>query len=145
MSAIKILIDTNVILDVFLSREPFLEEAKKIFELCKDGAVDGYVAAHSITNAFYVLRHDMARRQTKNALLDVCDMLDVIEIDSAKITAALKNESFTDFEDCLQCECAKEACVDCIVTRNVKDFSSSPIAAITPSNFLRAAQKISFQ
>lgn len=75
-----------------------------------------------------------ARREV---LLNLCDILVVEGIDSVKIVAALKNNTFSDLEDCLQSDCAKRIKADYIVTRNMKDFGFSEVPAILPEDFLK--------
>lgn len=103
----KILIDTNVLLDYLLEREPFFDDAKKVILSCTEGNIKGCIAAHSISNMFFILRKDYTA-----------------------------NEDFSDFEDCLQMECAKSYGAEYIVTRNVADYSTSEIKAILPSEYL---------
>ncbi|WP_436411390.1 hypothetical protein [Treponema vincentii] len=68
-----------------------------------------------------------------------CNLFEIIEISSANkesILNALKNKTFPDFEDGLQYQCALEESVDCIITRNKKDFFGSKIPVYTPDEFL---------
>jgi predicted nucleic acid-binding protein len=132
----RILIDTNVLLDALLGREPHFENADKILELCATRKVQGCIAAHSIPNMFYILRKDMSEADRRDVLSNFCVILSVEGVDSAKVSAVLKNSDFSDLEDCLQAECAESAAADYIVTRNVKDFKMSNVHAITPREFL---------
>jgi predicted nucleic acid-binding protein len=118
-------------------REPHFEQALKVIELCATREADGYLAAHTITNLFFILRKTLSVSERRNALSELCDMFSVVSIDSDKITSALKNHDFSDFEDCLQNECACEFNADYIVTRNVSDFKNSKIKAVEPSEFLK--------
>ena len=132
----RILIDTNVLLDYFLTREPFYEEAKKVVLSCIDGNVKGCIAAHSISNMFFILRKDYNAKERREILYNLCKLFDVEGIDKSKLLAGLENEDFSDFEDCLQMECAKAYGADYIVTRNVSDYATSEIRAILPKNYL---------
>ena len=132
----RILIDTNVLLDYFLTREPFYEEAKKVILSCIDGNVKGCIAAHSISNMFFILRKDYNAKERREILYNLCKLFDVEGIDKSKLLAGLENEDFSDFEDCLQMECAKAYGADYIVTRNVSDYATSEIRAILPKNYL---------
>ena len=132
----KILIDTNVLLDYLLEREPFFEDAKKVILSCTDGETKGCIAAHSISNMFFILRKDYNAKERREVLLNLCKIFDVEGIDKAKLISGLQNENFSDFEDCLQMECAKSYEADYIVTRNVSDYSTSEIKAILPSEYL---------
>lgn len=132
----KILIDTNVLLDYLLEREPFFENAKKVILSCTEGNTKGCIAAHSISNMFFILRKDFTAEERREILSSLCTIFDVEGIDKAKLLSALENKEFLDFEDCLQMECAKSYGADYIVTRNVSDYSISDIKAILPSEYL---------
>jgi predicted nucleic acid-binding protein len=133
----KILIDTNVLLDYLLMREPYFEEAREVVHTCVNGKVKGCVAAHSISNMFFILRKVFSERERKELLLALCSIFDVESIDKKKLLEGLQNEKFSDFEDCLQMECAKSYGAKYIITRNVGDFSNSEIRAMTPKEYLR--------
>ena len=79
----------------------------------------------------------MTKEERREALKDICQIVKVEGIDSFKIRSALNNEDFSDFEDCLQEECAFAISADYIVTRNTKDFVSSRVPAILPDEFLK--------
>ena len=137
----KILIDTNVLLDYLLEREPFVEEAKEIIRACTDGKVKGCIAAHSIPNMFFILRKDFDEKERREILLNLCKIFDVEGIDKVKIVSGLENGKFSDFEDCLQMECAKSYEADYIVTRNISDYDTSEIKAILPKDYLSQLEK----
>ena len=138
----RILIDTNVLADVLLGRDPYYDIAYSILTLCADKKVYGYMAAHSIPNLFYILRKSMTEEERRQALKDICQIVKVEGIDSFKIISALDNVDFSDFEDCLQEECAVAVSADYIVTRNVKDFVASRIPVILPDQFLEKYKDI---
>ena len=132
----RILVDTNVLLDYLLTRDPFYEDAKKIVSACVDGKIKGCIAAHSISNMFYILRKDYGAKERREVLADLCSIFDVEGIDKAKILSGLQNEEFSDFEDCLQMECASEIGAEYIITRNISDFLNSRISVMEPRDFL---------
>ena len=133
----KILIDTNVLIDYILEREPFFDDAMRVISSCIDGRVKGYIAAHSISNMFFILRKDFTIKERREILSNLCTIFEVEGIDKSKLMLALSNEKFSDFEDCLQMECAKSYGAEYIVTRNVSDYSTSDMKAILPSEYLR--------
>jgi len=132
----RILVDTNVLLDYLLTREPYYEDAKKIVVACTEGKVNACVAAHSISNLFFILRKDYSIEERRTVLTNLCKIFDVEGIDKAKILAGLQNGEFSDFEDCLQMECAKAYGAEYIVTRNVSDYNESMVEAVTPKEYL---------
>lgn len=86
---------------------------------------------------FFILRKDYNAKERREILSNLCLIFDVEGIDKAKLLSGLENEEFSDFEDCLQMECAKTYKADYIVTRNVADYSSSEIKAIEPKDYLK--------
>lgn len=130
--AIRILVDTNVILDYILKREPWQENARQIILACKQKQVIGCVAAHSISNMFFILRKAYNEQERKLILRDVCKLFEIEGIDKNKLLEALDNKNFKDFEDCLQMECAKAFQADYIVSRNISDFENSDIPCVMP-------------
>lgn len=135
-----VLIDTNVLLDFLLGREPYFSNADRIIKLCAEQKIQGFMAAHSIPNMFYILRKDMSEETRREVLLNLCDILAIEATDSVKIIAALKDSAFRDLEDCLQSDCAGKIKADYIVTRNMKDFEISEIPAVLPEDFLKLIQ-----
>ncbi len=133
----RILIDTNVLLDYLLTREPFYEEAKKVILSCTDGKTKGCIAAHSISNMFFILRKDYDIKERREILISLCTIFDVEGLDRNKLLLGLQNEDFSDFEDCLQMECAKAYEAEYIVTRNIADYKTSEIKAILPEDYLK--------
>ncbi len=133
----KILIDTNVLLDYLLMREPFYKDAEKIVYDCVEGKVKGCIAAHSVTNMFFILRKNYNSRERREILSSLFSIFDVEGIDKTKLLFGLQNEDFTDFEDCLQMECARSYGAEYIITRNVNDYKMSEIKAILPKDYLQ--------
>ena len=132
----RVLVDTNVLLDYLVGREPHFTASNNVVQLCAERKVQGIIAAHSISNMFYILRKDLPETERRDALLQLCKIFNVAGIDQEKLENALQNALFPDFEDCLQAECAVTAKSDYIITRNAKDFVGSKIPVVTPTEFL---------
>ena len=113
----KILVDTNVLIDFFAQREPFFADSEKIFELCQKDIIEGVIAVHSIVNMSYILRKSYTLDELKKIFLRLCKLFQVESIDLEKILHAIETPNFKDFEDCLQMQCAVSSNVDYIVTR----------------------------
>lgn len=128
----RVLVDTNILLDYLLEREPYERAAKLIVKACQKKQIVGCIAAHSITNIFFILRKTFSIEERREILLNICKLFDVEGIDIHKLQNALMNKDFQDFEDCLQMECAKSFHADYIATRNPKDFKNSSVECITP-------------
>lgn len=136
MKNITVLIDTNIFIDVLQDRIPFTDNSQAVIGLVTQKKIKGAVAAHSITNLWYILRKTHSDEERRNYILSLFEIFDVISIDKNRLVAALENSNFKDFEDCLQDECACAINADYIITRNAKDFESSMVKALTPEEFL---------
>lgn len=132
-----ILVDTNVVLDLLLKREPYSIAAQTIITKCAEREVIGYLAAHSIPNLFYILRKNYTQKERRKFIKNLCDIFRISDLNEEKIISAIDNEDFTDFEDCLQEECAVEAMADYIVTRNPEDYKGSRVKVILPDEFVK--------
>ena len=131
----RVLVDTNILLDYLLKREPYAENARKIIMACKQKTIAGCIAAHSISNMFFILRKEYSIDERRDILKDICRLFDVEGIDKAKILQALDNTDFKDFEDCLQMQCAISFRADYIISRNLDDFANSEVPCIYPDEF----------
>ncbi|MCI8943764.1 PIN domain-containing protein [Oscillospiraceae bacterium 50-16] len=132
-----VLIDTNVALDFLTVRQPFYQSAKAILKACASDNVQGYIAFHSLPNIFYILRKSYTDEDRRSMLEKLCLILRVTGASHERVCDAISRGEFSDFEDCLQDECAQEVSADYIVTRNVDDFNHSRVQAITPEEFLQ--------
>lgn len=129
------MIDTNIFLDMFQKREPFMDSAVQIIASCVRKQNNGYVSSHSVSDLFYILRKDFSSEERKDFVRFISSFFTVItENNDDFMTAALS--PFPDLEDALQMHCAQKCQLDFIITRNVKDFASSAVKAITPDNFI---------
>ena len=133
----KILLDTNILLDYFLGREPHFTNADRIMMLCRKHEISACIAGHSILNMYFILRKDMSDEVRRIVLTNLIKAIPVIPVDYEKILHALQNTSIKDFEDGVQIECAMSFGADYIVTRNSGDFITSKVKVITPEEFLR--------
>ena len=131
-----ILVDTNIILDVLQKREPFYTDSKDILTKCASGDINGYIALHTVSNLFFILRKQYSLEDRRKLLLGITAFLKVTGVTHDKVREALSREDFKDFEDCLQDECADTISADYIVTRNISDYVKSKVVAIEPEEFL---------
>lgn len=131
-----VLIDTNVIIDYLITREPFYKDASAIIIKCAQKEITGCIAFHSIPNLWYILRK-VPEDKRRKWIIDICSFLQVTGASHAEVVKAIKMENFQDFEDCLQDRCASNVGAKYIITRNVFDFLNSEVQAISPENFLK--------
>ena len=103
----RILVDTNVLIDVVTRREPFLADSIKIFELCQEKVIVGAIAAHSISNMSYILRKDFSRDKLREIFLNIFEIFRVEAIDFSKLLATVADETFSDFKIVCKCSAPK--------------------------------------
>ena len=133
-----VLLDTNIILTYLTNREDkYRAECIEIMRLCAAREVKGYMAFHSLSIIWYLLRKQCPAAERRRLLKNVCGVLTVASASQSQIIAAIEKDTFTDFEDCLQDMCAVNAYVDYIITENIKDFESSITKALLPDMFLK--------
>lgn len=132
----KLMIDTNVLLDVLLERSEFYEKSKAVLDLCESKKILGFVSASSITDIFYLVRR--ALRDTDETYKVIGALLNIVGV--LNVTTEDINRAFLrhakDFEDCLLAESAKSnKCVG-IVTRDKKDFQDFEIELYGPEEII---------
>jgi predicted nucleic acid-binding protein len=127
----RVLIDTNIVLDLLLEREPFVEEAIALFSLVETAVIEGFITATTITNIFYILRKAQGREPALQAISRIASGLEICAVDQATILQALTS-NLKDFEDGVQFACAVLNQMDAIVTRDQSDFAgvSLPVWSI---------------
>ena len=132
-----VLIDTDVILDIFFDRKPYSEFATEILNQCEAGAVKGYVTPVIICNVYYLLRKAANHKTVIEKVKQLLSIIDVLTMDQEVVFDAL-NSKFNDFEDALQNFTAtKNQEITVILTRNVKDYKHSTLAILTPETYLK--------
>lgn len=133
----RALLDTCVIVDVLQSREPFSEDARKIFLLAANEQFTGCVSAKSVTDLYYLthrLTHDdKASRAVLGRLFTLFEVVDTAGMDCRR---AIPSE-ISDYEDAVMIETALREKIDCIVTRNTRDYSKSPLSVYSPKEFIK--------
>ena len=133
----KALIDTDVVLDFFFDRQPFSEDAAKLFSLCEQKKIEGYVTPVICSNVYYLLRQTANHKKVIDKIRQLMNIMEVLNMNRDTVIHAL-GSNFNDFEDALQHYSAVQAdFIDVILTRNVKDFVKSDIGVLTPEGFLK--------
>ena len=130
----KVLIDTNIILDVLCQRPGLFEDSTEIFKLCEVGKVSGIVSALSVPNLVYIMRKELDAEKIQE-ILDRLSLIFYIADLKADDLRKAADINFKDYEDAVQSACAVRMRADYIITRNVKDFAGSRVA-LKPSEFL---------
>ncbi|ADQ82988.1 type II toxin-antitoxin system VapC family toxin [Riemerella anatipestifer] len=137
----KLFVDSDVVIDFFTDREPYVNPASELFELNEQGKVKLFLSAVSINNIYYIVRKFLGHKKTLEVVELLTEMTEIVGTTKKEIIQALSND-FTDYEDSIQYSSAltiKD--LDAIITRNVKDYKNSSIAVMTPLNFLKMKEK----
>jgi predicted nucleic acid-binding protein len=130
----RVLIDTNVVLDFLQEREPFAENAARLFERVDAGEIEGFIAATTITNIYYIVRKAAGAIVAQDAITQVLTDLNICVVDRNVLEQAIAL-NFRDFEDAVQYVCGVVYSVDAIVTRDASGFVSVDIPVISPEEF----------
>ncbi|HEY7834424.1 MAG TPA: PIN domain-containing protein [Ktedonobacterales bacterium] len=129
---LHVLIDTNVMLDLVLAREPWATQAKPMWDARDGGNLVTYLPASVLTDIFYIYRKQVGAARAKSAVEESLRRCIIIPIDRTILESALTQPG-GDFEDNIQIVCARSLGLDLIATRDPAGFAQAPIAAIEPS------------
>ncbi|TAF57854.1 MAG: PIN domain-containing protein [Oscillatoriales cyanobacterium] len=133
----RVLIDTNIVLDLLLQREPFFQDADLLFQAIDAGQVIGYVTATTLTDIFYISRkHTRSVDQARQAVSEMLTAMVICPIDRAVLELAF-NSGLVDFEDAVQIFGAVAQGLDVILTRDNRGFLSSPIPVLSVQDLLQ--------
>ncbi len=135
----KVFIDTDVVLDVALAREPFFIASKMILAMAENNIIIGNLSSNCIANIYYILRKSGGDINARKFILNIVKYVTVITIDHQNVLEALKSK-FSDFEDALQHYSAIENQCEYIITRNIEDYKNSKIKVLLPEEFIRMYQ-----
>jgi predicted nucleic acid-binding protein len=131
----RIFLDTNVLLDVFLWRAGGPASAR-VIAACGEDWNEGFVAVHTLSNAFYLIEKQRTRAEAWECIRDVLSWGSVAEVGTADATRA-QQMGMADFEDALQIAAAERCGADVIVTRNITDFAGkTAVRVVVPEDFL---------
>jgi len=131
----KVLVDTNVILDVLCNRKEFVEDSLRVFQCCEAQHITGYISALSIPNIVYIMRKELDQEKIREILHTLTMVFSVVELRESDLLKAAELP-FDDYEDAIQSICAARVRADYIVTRNGKDFTNSLVPVIGPTDLL---------
>jgi predicted nucleic acid-binding protein len=132
----KVLIDTNIILDIVLERQPFVEQAIQVLQTAQTDIVL-FLTATTITDLYYITRKAKGRAIALSFIADLLQFVEVAGVDKDVIMQALHSD-IADFEDAIQESAAKSQTINVIVTRNETDFENSVLEIHSPESFLQS-------
>lgn len=131
---IKVLFDTNIILDVALDRQPFVADSLKAINTIGEQTI-GFVNVLTLVNTFYIARKEKGTDKAKEFVGEILEYFEIVNISKQMCIEALRSE-FKDFEDAVQAHSAYYSGIEIIVTRNPKDFKTSTLKIFEPSEFI---------
>jgi len=132
----KLFLDTNIIVDLIADRKPFSKYAIQIFQKAELKEIELFTSSHSIATTHYLLKKYLAEKELRDVLYNLLDYINVIAVDVDILKKGLRS-NHKDFEDSIQILCASSIeKIDCIVTRNTKDFKASEIPAFNPDEII---------
>lgn len=132
----KVLFDTNVLLDVLLEREPHVEVAHKLVALADNGRIQGYICATAATTLYYVGAKGLGRKGAHDHLRTLLGVFEVAPVDRDVLQRALDIDGFDDYEDAVVHEAAQAAGCSAIVTRDSTGFAKATIPVLQPLELL---------
>lgn len=139
-----VLLDTNVVIDLLQKRIPDYDDARAIFDNIAKGKYVGCISAKQVADVYYLMHHYLHDdKLTRKNLVQLTDLLRIIDVNQLDCRAAIDSK-VGDFEDAMLVESAKRNNIECIVSRNAKDFVNSGITVYSPREFLDLPEIIDF-
>lgn len=133
----RVLVDTNVVLDVLLDRPPFAAAAARIFGLVEESRIEGFLCATTVTTVDYLLGQALPRDAARDALHRLLDLFEIAPVNRPVLEQALRSR-IVDFEDAVLEQAGRLVAVDAITTRNISDFAKSTVPVFEPTELLAA-------
>ncbi|MDA1055411.1 MAG: PIN domain-containing protein [Planctomycetota bacterium] len=135
----RILVDTNVVLDVLLDRKPFADAAARVLALVEESRIEGFLCATTVTTIDYLLGQALAPDKARAALQRLLDLFEIAPVNRPVLEQALRSD-VSDFEDAVLEQSARLVSADAITTRNLTDFKKSSVTAFDPPELLSAVE-----
>ncbi|MGF1448696.1 MAG: PIN domain-containing protein [Opitutales bacterium] len=134
------LVDTNIFLDVILTRATWAPNSKRCLDWCHANAGSGWLAWHTLATIYFLVRRDLGGVNSRKQVELIASSFDICPVDSRSAQLALALP-MNDFEDALQAAAAQSARLDAVVTHNVSDYKGSVVPAMAPANFLKQVEE----
>ena len=137
----KILIDTNIVIDALTSREPWSEDAEKIFLMAANNIIDMYITVSSATDIYYLIRKHLHSTETARQIMGkLYSLVGLIEVKGEDLIDALASP-ITDYEDAVVEQVARRSDMEGIVTHNQKDYEAGITKIYSPEDFVRLLEQ----
>ena len=132
----KVFIDTDVFMDTILDRKPHAEYSTKLINLCEQNEIAGHSSSLVIANIYYILNKIAGYKKAIQAISKIRSLIAILPFTDKEIGESI-NAEFKDFEDGVQYFIAVNHKIDCLITRNTKDFQKANIGILTAQEFLK--------
>lgn len=131
----RLLIDSNILLDVLMAREEYYMPSYTLWKMCEKGLADGYISSLSFANIVYIMRKQLRYDEIDKLLWNIKNafLFTDLTLEHFEKAASMK---WRDFEDAVQSATASRIGADYIITRNTKDYQASQVKALTPEDFI---------
>jgi predicted nucleic acid-binding protein len=137
---LKIVFDTNIVLDVLLIREPYAQMSINLFDAVVNKEIEGYLCATTVTTIDYLVAKRQDKQRARELVRRLLELFSVTEVNEAVLAKAV-NSDFSDFEDAVVYQASCYAGVDSIVTRNGKDFKTALLPIYSPDELWQLIQQ----
>jgi predicted nucleic acid-binding protein len=137
---LKVIVDTNVVLDVLLARRPFVRDSASVFALIEQSDISAFLCSTTIMTVDYILNQSLTRTAAKKALHSLLELFEIATVNRSVIEEALQSK-MADFEDAVLAHSGNLAGAEAIITRNTKDFKRAPVKALDPAELLAILDK----
>ena len=131
----KLLIDTNIIIDLLAKRESFYQEAQELFTLADERRLSLFISALTFANTYYILSRDLNADEARKVMIKFKTLVKILPLENKVLELALSSD-FCDFEDAIQYYTALDNKLEIIITRNKKDFKKSKLPVLTAREYL---------
>ncbi len=132
----RVLLNTNIVLDFLLEREPFLTDADALFLAIRTGQVAGYITATTLTDIFYIARKNKGIQLARQDVSDLLALMHICTVERRILEAAISS-LLPDFEDAVQIACALNENLDAIITRDTQDFADASLQILSAGELLQ--------
>jgi predicted nucleic acid-binding protein len=134
MAKMRVMLDTNIIIDVLSKRDPFYNASAKVWGAVETGKIEGYIAAHSVTTIFYILSRHLSKEKALFAIGDLMEVFSIAEVNQSVLMRSLAL-GWDDFKDAVQICAATHSEIDFFITRDTSIVSTNLLTVIQPEDF----------
>lgn len=131
----RVLLDTNIVLDGLLEREPFFRDAKALFQAIRSGQVEGYITATTLTDIFYIARKAKGVAVARQDIFALLALMHICTVNRSILETAISS-NLPDFEDAVQLACALNENLDAIISRDIQGFADACFQILSAGELL---------